>query len=157
MDGTSTFVIIVFLATAIERAIEATINPLFDALSNGKYGLPQWQPGELVKRFLALVLGLGGGFAIALGLKLDLINPLLTQSALNSEQAKILTGILLGGGSAPAHEIIRYVEEKKQKAAGEKEVTEAEAQERAAAVQKALMERAVAVAPKGARLEAEPS
>lgn len=131
MDGTSTFVIIVFLATAIERTIEAVMTPLFDALKDGKYGLPEWKAGELVKRFAGVVLGLGAGFAVAFGLGLDLFTPLLQtlgpEQALHSAQAKIFTGILLGGGSAPAHELIRYVEEKKQKAGQEKDKAEADA------------------------------
>jgi len=130
MDATSTFVIIVFLATAIERTIEAVINPWFDALEKGKYGLPTWKPGPLVRRVVGVVLGLGAGFAIAFGLGLDLFNPLLGNAglkyALNTVQAKTFTGILLGGGSAPAHELIRYVEEKKQKAGQEKDKAEAD-------------------------------
>lgn len=116
MDGTSTFVIIVFLAAAIERTIEAVITPLFDALEKGNYRLPKWGPVPLVRRFVGVVLGLGAGFAIAFGLGLDLFNPLLDRQTLSLLHAKIFTGILLGGGSAPAHELIRYVEEKKDKA-----------------------------------------
>jgi hypothetical protein len=129
MDGTATFVIIVFLSTAIERTIEAVINPPFDALAEGKYHLPRWEAGQLVKRFVGVVLGLGAGFAIAFGLKLDLFNPLLGGgTTLSALHAKIFTGILLGGGSAPAHEVIRYVEEKKGKAEGEKDAAKAEAE-----------------------------
>lgn len=60
------------------------------------------------------------GIVIAQILDLQLMLDIFPTLDLEPWQNRVATGIVIGGGAAPAHELIRYVEEKKQKAAKEK-------------------------------------
>ncbi len=62
-----------------------------------------------------LAVGLSLAFAsiFAFGLHLDLVGLLVGQGALTSMQGRAVTALALGGGSAPAHGLIRLIEEAK--------------------------------------------
>ncbi len=74
---------------------------------------------------IALALLFGFGTLIAFGLNLNLISEIFERTAVSGTGGKWITAILIGGGAAPAHELIRYVENKKAKAKEEKAQAEA--------------------------------
>lgn len=97
-DASSAAVLLTFLSLAIERGVEVLLG-----FSSG--GAKGW------RRAVAVSLSLSLSLALAFGLRLDLISILLPASQLNPSQAQALTAIALAGGSAPAHELIRLLEE----------------------------------------------
>ena len=101
LDGAgAALVLLIFLSTAIERGIEIVLAPL-----------EGWTAPS--RRVLAVGLALVLGAAIAYGLQLDLVGPLLAGGGLSTVQARGVTAIALAGGSAPAHELLRLIEEAK--------------------------------------------
>ena len=99
------FVLLLFLAVAIERAVEVILAPL-----EGR-GAPS------LRRLAALGLSLCLALALVFGLELDIVGPLLGDGGgLGAAQGRALTAIAVAGGSAPAHELIRLVEEAKARA-----------------------------------------
>ncbi len=72
---------------------------------------------------IALVFGFG--VLIAFGLNLNLMGEIFEGTAISDTGGKWLTALLIGGGAAPAHELISYVENKKAKAKEEKAQAEA--------------------------------
>ena len=86
-------------------------------------------PSKVYKRTRGIVgvaLVFGFGIVIAFGLNLNLIDEIFKGTAISDIGGKWLTALLIGGGAAPAHEIIRYIENKKAKAKEEKAQAEAE-------------------------------
>jgi hypothetical protein len=67
----------------------------------------------------------GFGILIAFGLKLNLIGQIFKDIAISDTGGKWLTAFLIGGGPAPAHELVRFVENKKGTAKEEKAQAEA--------------------------------
>ncbi|MPZ48347.1 MAG: hypothetical protein GEU75_03385 [Dehalococcoidia bacterium] len=102
LDDTATaIVLLLFLSAAVERGVEVVLS-----------ALDGWQaPAQ--RRLLAVGLSAALSAAIAFGLELDLIGPLLSEEALTLTQARAATAIALAGGSGPAHELIRLIEEAK--------------------------------------------
>jgi hypothetical protein len=100
-DAGTALVLLLFLSAAVERAVEVALSP-FEA----------W-PAKGTRRAVAIALSLAVASGIAFGLRLDLAGPLLNQEALTETQALAATAIALAGGSAPAHELIRLIEEAK--------------------------------------------
>ncbi len=97
------FVLLLFLAVAIERAVEVILAPL-----EGR-GAPS------LRRLAAFGLAL----ALVFGLQLDIVGPLFGEGGgLGAAQGRALTAIAVAGGSAPAHELIRLIEEAKARAKG---------------------------------------
>ena len=85
-------------------------------------------PSRVYKRargIVGITLVFGFGIVIAFGLNLNLIGEIFKGTATSDIGGKWLTALLIGGGAAPAHELIRYVENKKAKAKEEKAQAEA--------------------------------
>lgn len=99
-EAATAVVLLLFLTTAVERTVEVMLAP-FDGI------------GAARKRLMAVALSLIVGGAIAFGLELDLVGALLGERSLSQGQGYAATAIALAGGSAPAHELIRLVEEMK--------------------------------------------
>jgi hypothetical protein len=101
-------VLLVFLAVAIERAVEIVLAPF-----EGRHS-------TAVRRFFAMVMASALAVAIAFGLGLDLVSPLLNsetgEATTVGDRGRALTAIALAGGSAPVHELIRLIEEAKARA-----------------------------------------
>ena len=95
-------VLLLFLAAAIERVIEVALSPLESWSRDGR-------------RAVAVGASLLCGVAIAFGLQLDLVRPLLGDDVLTPTQGRGVTAMALAGGSSPVHELVRLVEELKQR------------------------------------------
>lgn len=67
---------------------------------------------------VALVLAFG--ILVAFVLNLNLISEIFKNTTISDMEGKWLTALLIGGGAAPAHELVRYIENKKGKAKEEK-------------------------------------
>ena len=83
---------------------------------------------KIYKRIRGLVgftLVFGFGVLVAFGLNLNLMSEIFEGTAVSDTGGKWLTAFLIGGGAAPAHELVRYVENKKAKAKEEKAQAEA--------------------------------
>ncbi len=103
-DAATAMVLLLFLSAAIERGVEVVISPFGDGV-----GLP-------LKRLVAVVLSLALASALAFGLGLDLVGPLLGSGSVGAAEGRALTAIALAGGSAPVHELLRLIEEAKKQA-----------------------------------------
>ncbi len=101
-DAVVASVLLLFLATAVERGVETLL-----AAAGGF--LPA---GSDTRKAVAIVLAMALGSGIAFGLEMDLVRPLLG-GGLSATQGRALTAIAPGGGSAPAHELLRLLEEAK--------------------------------------------
>ena len=98
-------ILLLFLSVAVERAVEVVIAPL------------EGRQGPALRRLTALGLSLCLGLGLVFGLQLGLVAPLLGDEAgLSLTQGRALTAIAVAGGSAPAHELIRLIEETKTRA-----------------------------------------
>ena len=95
-------VLLLFLSAAIERVIEVALSPLEGWPRDGR-------------RAVAVGASMLCGLTIAFGLQLDLVSPLLGDDVLTSTQGRGVTAIALAGGSGPVHELVRLVEELKQR------------------------------------------
>jgi hypothetical protein len=73
-------------------------------------------PYARVRPMLALVAGLALGLGIATWLSLDVASVIFAGIRIEPWQGIILTGLMIGGGQGPTHEVIRWIEEKKRKA-----------------------------------------
>lgn len=85
-------------------------------------------PSKVYKRtrgIVGTVLVFGFGILVAFALNLNLIGEIFEGIAISDTGGKWLTALLIGGGSAPAHEVVRYIENKKAKAKEEKADAEA--------------------------------
>lgn len=107
------------LAIFVERSMETFINAVMPDRKSEEPDWPEWR--KHLKRVIMVVAVAGLGLAISFGLELRLMSQILPNAGLDPTQDKIITGFLIGGGSAPAHEILRYIEGKKKKAAEEAE------------------------------------
>ena len=105
---TDTLLLVGTLAIVVERAIEPINNLLKNTLFKGK------DPSHLLwRRVIAMLLGTAAGVVIAEPMNLDLVTSLAGASI---HGGQFLTGLIIGLGTGPAHEVIKYVEEKKNKA-----------------------------------------
>ncbi|MBI4220385.1 MAG: hypothetical protein HY682_09600 [Chloroflexi bacterium] len=105
---TDVLVLFGVLAIAIERAIEPINNFLKDRIFKGDDS-----SGTLIRRVVAMVLGMTAGVVVASVMKIDVVNSVIGGHV---DRGEILTGLMLGLGTGPVHEIVKYVEEKKNKA-----------------------------------------
>jgi len=125
-------VLVIFLATAIERIVELITDTIDLVVGWMNKEVLKADLFKTAKRVVAYGLALGGGAIVAYGVDLDLIRPLLdlvpddTATFSNSE-AKFLTMVLLAGGAAPAHELIKLVTNKKEESEADKDAAEAKA------------------------------
>jgi hypothetical protein len=106
-DAVTAIVLLLFLATAVERTVEVALAPF------------EGWGGPALRKVVAAGLALAAGAGFAFGLELDLVGPLLRTEAgegLTAAQGRAATAIALAGGSAPAHELIRLIEETKLRA-----------------------------------------
>jgi hypothetical protein len=128
---TDAIILVVFLSAAVERVVEALVGfaetsdekkqkqmgaAALAALPDDARAKPMIPLG--LKRMATIAAGFGIAAALCFGLDFQLINDFI-ESDLGEDKAKLLTAMLIGGGTAPAHEFIRYVEEKKKKAGNE--------------------------------------
>ncbi len=98
-----TLVLLAALASAAERATEIALNALWPD--------PKRMPG--LRRLAATAMCALAGLVMAAGLQIDLAAGLPGYDALAHWQRLALTALLIGGGAAPVHELVRYVEERK--------------------------------------------
>jgi hypothetical protein len=102
------------LSLFVERLVDRGLtlvwpdNPDKKAAAGGPY--------TRVRPMLALVVGLILGLGIACGLNLNLVSVNFAGIRIEPWQGIILTGLMIGGGQGPTHEVIRWIEEKKRKA-----------------------------------------
>jgi hypothetical protein len=101
-DAGVALVLLLFLSAAVERAVEVALSPLEGWSSTGR-------------RAVAIGASLLCGVALAFGLQLDLVGPLLEEGVLSPMQGRGVTAIALAGGSGPVHELVRLLEEMKQR------------------------------------------
>src|SRR5687768_7995665 len=99
-DAATAALILTFLSIAIERGVEVVMATTPAGATS-------------VRRLAAIGLSLAFAAAIAFGLGLDLVSALLEPGTLTGAQGRALTAIALAGGSAPAHELLRLIEEAK--------------------------------------------
>src|SRR3990172_1089212 len=116
-DPLAATILLLFLSTAVERTVEV-LSALVSSLRSGqalREPQDEWT-GTALKRVVAVALSLAAGAGFAFGLGLDLVSPLLGDAALTAAQGRAATALALAGGAAPAHELIRLVEEAKERA-----------------------------------------
>ena len=78
-----------------------------------------------IRGIVGIALVFGFGIIVAFGLNLNMIGEIFKDIAISDAGGKWLTALVIGGGAAPAHELVRYVENKKAKAKEEKAQEEA--------------------------------
>jgi len=117
-DPLAATILLLFLSTAVERTVEVVLSVLVPSLRSGQaLREPQDErTGPALRRVVAVALSLAAGAGFAFGLGLDLVSPLLGDAALTAAQGRAATALALAGGAAPAHELIRLVEEAKERA-----------------------------------------
>ncbi len=109
-DATSAAVLLLFLSAAVERTVEVLLSALVLREPQDE------RMSAALRRVIAVALSLVAGAGFAFGLGLDLVGPLLGDAGLTAAQGRAATALALAGGAAPAHELIRLVEEAKEKA-----------------------------------------
>jgi len=119
------------LAVFIERFIETAINIFMPDKKEDEPDWPEWK--KHLKRLIIMAAMLGLGALLVFGLDLRLMKDILPNADIGNWQDKALSALVIGGGSAPAHELIRYIEEKKKKAEAEKVAMQADAKVKKAA------------------------
>jgi len=99
------------IAIGVERWTELWMNLL-------KMWFPSLKTSDEIQRIIlrgsALTFGILSGLVICGVNHIDIISGVLPSS--NISNRWILTGILIGLGASPAHEVIKYIEEKKNQA-----------------------------------------
>src|SRR3972149_2207632 len=115
-DPLAATILLLFLSTAVERTVEVVLSVLVPSLRSGQaLREPQDErTGPALRRVVAVALSLAAGAGFAFGPRL--VSPLLGDAALTAAQGRAATALALAGGAAPAHELIRLVEEAKQRA-----------------------------------------
>lgn len=83
-----------------------------------------------IRGIVGIGMVFGFGMLVAFGLNLNLMGQIFKDVAISDVGGKWLTALLIGGGAAPAHEVVRYVENKKAKAKEEKAHAEVETKEK---------------------------
>lgn len=133
-----TLIIVGALAIFVERITELLINSLpwfqdwdpekeeWDAQQKADLagGQPKprkeeevWsRPKKMLKQWLVMGTAIGAAFLIVFLLDLRLVSDIFQSAELSDTQDGVITAFLIGGGSAPAHEIIKYIGNKKKKA-----------------------------------------
>ena len=79
---------------------------------------------------VAFLLVFGFGSLVSFAFNLNLIGAIFENMEISNTGGKWLTALLIGGGSAPAHEVVRYIENKKAKAKEEKAQAEAKTRQK---------------------------
>ena len=100
-NAATAVVLLLFLSAAVERGVEVAMTALETTLAPSS------------RLLAAVTLSTLLGLAIAFGLQLDLVSALLAEDTLTPSQGRGVTAIALAGGSGPAHELIRLLEEAK--------------------------------------------
>jgi len=110
------------LALVIERWLEIWMNIL-----KGWWGEPpQGQNAKQATfRLIALGLGVVSGILVAVPLDLNLFDIALGDQRVPN--GHWVTGVVIGLGTGPTHEIVKYVEEKKNKGKAERRKAETDA------------------------------
>ena len=120
------------LALVVERFVDRLLQTVWPDVEAG---------GDPSKTYTRLrgIIGFGlvfvGGIIIVFAANLGLMNQIFGGVDLSPTADKWLTACLIGGGAAPAHEVIRYVENKKAKAKEEKASAEGANKDRLKAAQ----------------------
>jgi hypothetical protein len=79
--------------------------------------LPSLDKGETASsRILGLLVTVIVAYVLVESFDLQLISNVFPSLGLDSSESRALTALLIGSGAAPAHEMMRYIEEKKNKA-----------------------------------------
>jgi hypothetical protein len=117
-------ILVGLLAIVVERGIEPFMN--FVKASWGKPEEGQ-NPKQIAYRVTAFLVAIILGLLITRLFGIDLVKEMLPTSRV--ENGWILTGIIIGLGSAPAHEVINYIEQKKNKAKEERKLPEGAVQD----------------------------
>ena len=105
-----TFIVIGTLALVVERIVEVWGNILATTILSNK-DTDKWQ--GLAQRILTFAAGIGIGIFVAVTANVDMFMSLVGSDV---DHGELLTGITIGLGTAPVHEVIKYVEAKKTKA-----------------------------------------
>jgi hypothetical protein len=107
------------LAIVVERGIEPVMNGV-----KAIWGVPEEGQNrrQVAYRLTAFVLAIGVGLLITGLFRIDLIKEMFPISGI--ENGWILTGFIIGLGSAPTHEVVNYIEQKKNKAKEEKRIAQ---------------------------------
>ena len=96
-------VLLIMLAAGVERLTEGVMALVADQ------GRPRWNPGT--RRGLAIVVSVGFGALIAFGLGVELVSPLVGYDL--GRGGYLATAFALAGGAGPVHELVRLLEEAK--------------------------------------------
>ncbi len=115
---TDSLVLIGALAIAIERFVEPFSNYVKKTIFRDEGSDEKKAANALWRRVFALGFGTIIGLVIALVFELDVVSSMAGTSIDNGD---VLTGLILGLGIGPVHEIVKYVEKKKNKAGQEAE------------------------------------
>ena len=111
------------LALLIERVVDRFLILIWPDVDAGN------DPSGIYKRIRGLLgvsLVLAGGIIFAFALDLNLMKQIFPDLEITATTGKWLTACMIGGGAAPAHEFVRYIENKKAKAKEEKAQNEAD-------------------------------
>ena len=115
------------LALFGERVVDRILALLWPDVEAGA------NPSKIYTRtrgIVALLLVFGFGSLVAFAFNLNLIGAIFENTEISDTGGKWLTAFLIGGGSAPAHEVVRYIENKKAKAKEEKAQAEAKTKQK---------------------------
>jgi hypothetical protein len=113
-------ILVGLLAIVVERGIEPVMN-----FVKGHCVKPPEKGQDLTQtiyRLIAFTLAVGAGLLITFFCRIDLINEMFPDSEIGN--GWILTGFIIGLGSAPAHEAVNYIEQKKNKAKEERRIAQ---------------------------------
>ena len=113
-------ILVGLLAIVVERAIEPVMN-----IVKARCVKPQKEGQNLTQaayRGIAFTLAVGVGLFITGFFRIDLIKEMFPTLGIGN--GWILTGFIIGLGSAPTHEVVNYIEQKKNKAKEEKRIAQ---------------------------------
>lgn len=80
-------------------------------------------PDRISLTFVTTAISIASGIAVAYFFKLDMFAQILPEYSMH--KSVFLTGIALGGGATPLHELLKYSEYKKQKAKADSKIEQA--------------------------------
>ena len=102
------------LAIAVERATEVLMNAFKWWNNEPRKGNGNKQVHLTVYRLVAMFISGGFGILITGMWNIDLFKLTVSEAAV--QNGVLLSGLMIGLGALPSHEIIKYIEEKKGKA-----------------------------------------
>ena len=103
------------LALGVERWTELWMNAIKALFGEP----PQGQNlNQFVYRLVAMAIGIVSGLVVVNVANFDVFKAVLPEAGI--QNGLLLSGVFIGLGASPAHEIVKYVEEKKNKAKAEK-------------------------------------